>query len=70
MSSEREYVERDEEPVEEVVGEDSVERCDLEAEDVVQVVQVVKVLGHKILQTVQTSVAEKKKGEIWSKRLA
>ena len=59
LPSQGEYVEWDEEPVEEVVGEDCVERRDLEAEDVVQVVEVVQMLRHKVLQTVQTPVAAK-----------
>lgn len=40
-----------------MVGEHRVERVDVEAEDVVQVVQVVEVLGHKVLQLVQAAVA-------------
>ena len=40
-----------------MVGEHGVQGCDLEAEDVVQVVEVIQVFGHKILQTVQAPVA-------------
>ena len=50
-------VEGDEEAVQEVIGEDGVERVDLQAEDVVQVVQVVQVLGHQVLEPIQASVA-------------
>ncbi len=46
-----------------MVGEHRVERVDVEAEDVVQVVQVVEVLGHKVLQLVQAAVAGGKKEE-------
>ena len=44
-------VERDEESVEEVVGQDSVEGVDVQHEDVIDVVEVVQVLSHHILQT-------------------
>ena len=50
-------VEGDEEAVQEVISEDGVERVDLQAEDVVQVVQVVQVLGYKILEPIEASVA-------------
>ena len=50
-------VEWDEEAVQEVIGEDGVERVDLQAEDVVQVVQVVQVLGHQVLEPIEASVA-------------
>ena len=52
-----EDVEWDEEPVEEVVGEHGVERLDLQAEDVVEVVEVVQVLRHEVLQPTQAAVA-------------
>ena len=50
-------VEGDEEAVQEVIGEDGVERVDLQAEDVVQVVQVVQVLGHQVLEPIEASMA-------------
>ena len=52
-------VKGDEETVQQVVCEHCVERVDLEAEDVVQIVKVVQVLGHEVLQPVQASMAGK-----------
>ena len=43
-----------------MVCEHGVERRDLQAEDVVQVVEVVQVLGDEVLQLVQAPVAETK----------
>ena len=63
LPTEGEYVERDEEPVEEVVGEDRVQRRDVETKDVVQVVKVVQVLRHQVLQPVQAPVAATTKKE-------
>ena len=40
-----------------MIGEDGVESVDLEAEDVVQVVKVVEVLGHEVLQPVEAPMA-------------
>jgi hypothetical protein len=54
-------VERDEELVEEVVGQDVVQVGDVQAEDVVQVVQVVQVLGYQVGQAVLRLVAAKEK---------
>ena len=41
-----------------MVGEDLVERQDTEAEDVVEVVKMVEMLGHQVRQTVTVVVAE------------
>ena len=60
--SDRVNVEGDEEAVQEVISEDGVERVDLQAEDVVQVVQVVQVLGHQVLEPIEASVAAGKYG--------
>ena len=43
-------VQRDEESVEEMVGQDSVEGVDVQHEDVIDVVEVVQVLSHHVLQ--------------------
>ena len=43
-----------------MVCEHGVERRDLQAQDVVQVVEVVQVLGDEVLQLVQAPVAETK----------
>ncbi len=43
------HVERDEEPAEQVVRQHRVEGVDVQAQDVVQVVQVVQVLGNQVL---------------------
>ena len=40
-----------------MVGEHGVERLDLQAEDVVEVVEVVQVLRHEVLQPTQAAVA-------------
>ena len=50
-------VEGDEEAVQEVIGEYGVERVDLQAEDVVQVVQVVQMLSHQVLEPIKASMA-------------
>ena len=42
-----------------MICEDRVERVDLEAEDVVQIVEVVQVLGHEVFEPIEASMAEK-----------
>ena len=49
-------VKRDEEAVEEMVGEDSVERGNIETEDVINVVKMVKMFCHNISQLVHAFV--------------
>jgi hypothetical protein len=44
------HVQRNEEPVQQVVGQYSVQAVNVEAEDVVQIVEVVKVFSHQILR--------------------
>ena len=51
-------IERDEQSVEEMVGEHLIESVDVETEDVVEVVQVIQMLRHQIRQTVTTVVTE------------
>ena len=42
-----------------MVGEDCIERSYLQAEDVIQIVQMVKVLSHKVLQAPKATVTER-----------
>ena len=58
-STNRVDVKGDEETVQQVICEDCVEGVDLKAEDVVQVVKVVQVLGHEVFEPIETSMAEK-----------
>lgn len=46
----RAHVERQEEPVEQVVGEHVVEELTVDDQDVIEIVQVVQVLGHQVTQ--------------------
>ena len=65
MRPQRVDVEGDEEVVEQVRGEQVVERGDVQAEDVVQVVQVVQVLGHQVGEPVAAPVAETPTAAAW-----
>ena len=53
---ERVHVQRDEQPVQQLVREHLVQSVQADAEDVVQVVQVIQVFGHQVGQEVTTSV--------------
>ena len=44
-----------------MIGEDGVEGVDLQAKDVVQIVKVVQVLGHEVLQPIEAPMAVKHK---------
>ena len=52
FSDQGKNVERDEESVQEMVGQDLVQVINLQAQDVIQVVKVIQMLGNKILKTV------------------
>ncbi len=52
-------VKRDEESLQQVIRQHGVQRFDLQAEDIVEVVEVVQMLRHEILEPVQALVAAK-----------
>ena len=54
-------VERDEKPPQEVIREHRVQRVDVQAEDVVEVMQMVQMLRHEILQSIEALVTRKRK---------
>lgn len=62
LADQREDVERQEEAVQQVIGQDVVQELAVDDEDVVQVVQVVQVLRHRVAQlpSVLMSEGEKK----------
>ena len=65
LADEWKDVERNEEPVEQVIRQHFVQVVDLQTEDVVQVVQMIQMLGNQVFQSTQTSMTGKKK-EIFS----
>lgn len=58
MVSNRKDIERDEESVEQLVCKNSVEAVHTKAEDVLDVVEVVKVFCHQLLEMTTIEVAE------------
>ena len=61
ISDKRVDVERDKKPIEQMSGQNLVEIRDPQAQNVVQVMEMIQMLGHQILQTAHASMAAKKK---------
>ena len=57
MVCERVDIERNEEAVEEVVGQDLIETLDVQRQDVRDVVEMVQMLSHQLFQTTTTNMA-------------
>lgn len=63
LADQREDVERQEEAVQQVIGQDVVQELAVDDEDVVQVVQVVQVLRHQVAQLPSVLMSGGKKSE-------